>query len=201
MDPLLLEKLVREIVHNEIIGNWLYWFLMLCVALVAGSFGSYVVAYFRKRAEDHAALQALEKITRTVEDVKSELQARHTLRFAALDKRLQAHQDAFMHVVSLAAVFFADREYIVKAMQQCRIWYSENALFLDAEAKRALDSAFNATRNQIWRRAKDSYQLPDEQEQYQTVLSALDAITESVGLPPLKGDLKNILSIGDDETP
>ena len=151
MDTALLERLVREILRNEVTSNGFYWLTLSCVVLVSSVVGSYLGAYFKKKAEDKATLEALEKITRTVEDVKNELKARHTLRFAALDKRLQAHQDAFMHVLSLVSVFYSEKEYILKALRECRIWYSENALFLDPKAKAAFNSSYTAAQQQSWR--------------------------------------------------
>ena len=154
---------------------------------------SYVFSYLTEKGKNLATKEDIEEITRKVEEVKAELQARHTLRFAALDKRLQAHQDAFKHVVSLAQVFFSEKKYISMALDTCITWYSENALFLDPKAKTAFDAAFTAARQQSWPRGKESDKLPGEYENYQTVLGALTAITEAAGLPPLNEEIAKAL--------
>jgi hypothetical protein len=192
MDPSLLEKLVQQMVHNEITGNWEYWFLMLCVFL-AGFIGTYFIAYAKKRAEDDAALIQLREITQTVEEIKSQLQDQHTLRFAALEKRLQAHQEAFTQLINLASAFYSEREHIRDALKESRVWYAQHALYLEDEAKSAFNSAFTAAQKQYWRHSKENYKLPDEHELYQTILAAQDAITKAVGLPPLRDDIAKTL--------
>jgi type II secretory pathway pseudopilin PulG len=185
MDPLLLEKLVREIVHNEITGNWLYWVVMLCVAIVAGSLGSYVVAYFKKRAEDEASLQALQKITRTIEEVKTELQARHTLRFAALDDRIRAHQLAYTRARDLLRALPNSPEDFDNALINCQTFLDENAMLLEAPALSALESAYQAG---TFLRIVDAQDRQSVIEFRKDIISAPNAIREALGLPPLKLD-------------
>jgi hypothetical protein len=45
----------------------------------------------------------------------------------------------------------------------------------------------------------EGYKLPTEEENYQKILAALDEITDTVGLPPLKGDLTTVLGSGTKE--
>lgn len=150
---------------------------------------TYGSGYLAEKGRNLATKQDIEQITRSVEGVKSELLAHHTLRFAALERRLEAHQEAFMHIVSLAAVFYSEKEDMQKAMRECRIWWSRNCLYLEEEAKTAFDSAFNATQQQSWRHTKQGYALRDEQELYQKVLDGMDKITRAVNLPPLNRDM------------
>jgi hypothetical protein len=184
MDPLLLEKLVREIVQNEIIGNWLYWLLLLLVAFVAGSLGTYVTAYFKKRAEDQATLQALEKITRTVEEVKSELQARHTLRFAALDRRLQAHQKAFAYCRQLHRVL-NDHTELTKVSNAMIAWFDETGLYLEKEAGQAFWDAYHAalSYNVAHNQPRDTNLMKIN---WQAILNSQQIIMQTVELPSLK---------------
>ena len=167
MDRVLLETVVQQIIHNEITANLEYWLLMAGVMILASAFGGYLLAYSKKRGEEDATLIRLSQITQAVEEIKSQLQARHTLRFAALERRLQAHQEAFTQVVSLASTFYSEREHIRDALNQSRIWYVENALYLEDEAKSAFNSAFTAAQKQLWRYSKENYELPAEQELYQ----------------------------------
>ncbi|WP_202619763.1 hypothetical protein, partial [Escherichia coli] len=76
-------------------------------ALVAGGIAYLVVKYFlssylSEKGKNLATREDIEEITRMVEGVRTqymalveELKARHQLRLAAVDRRLQAHQDAF----------------------------------------------------------------------------------------------------------
>jgi len=133
-------------------------------AIIYAFLKTYASSYLSEKGKNLATKEDIANITRIVEEVKSELQAQHALRFAALDKRLQTHQEAFTHMISLASVFYSEKEDILAAIRECRIWYAEHALFLDPQAKAAFDSAFKAAQQQSWRYAKESYKLPAEEE-------------------------------------
>jgi hypothetical protein len=59
--------------------------------------GGLVVRFAKPYLTELAKNRALKRDNREVtkEDVKADFQARYAIRFAALDKRLQAHQEAF----------------------------------------------------------------------------------------------------------
>jgi len=71
-------------------------------ALVYFLLKSFVPAYLSKKAENLATREDVARITEEIERVKAqyavvieELKARHQLRLAAVDRRLEAHQRAY----------------------------------------------------------------------------------------------------------
>ncbi len=183
----VLEKLVREIVRSEIISNWQFWLSLAVVTIVSSSAASFISGYFKKRGEDYATQQALEKITRTVEEVKNELHARQTLRFAALDKRLQAHQEAFGLFRRAQAVLHQPAE-LESRIAACLEWYNDNGLYLEPSARTAFWSAYYATLNYHSGVRREPYDPKGFKEDWTTITSALNSIAEAVGLPPLRDE-------------
>ena len=79
---------------------------LVLVFCVGALFGKYLPSYLSKKGENLATKEDIAEITREVERVKSEhterlegiaehLRYRNQLRLAALDRRLQAHQEAY----------------------------------------------------------------------------------------------------------
>lgn len=194
MDLAILEKFGQQVVDGQIIKNWAFWSLIFLGVFAAGSVGGYVTGYFKRRGEDHAAKLTREKFTRADEEIRSELKAQHARRFAALDRRVEAHQGAFSKVVSLAFSFGLGREGLANALAECRAWYMHNAVFLDERARRAIDSAFMATLRHSWRYSPEGYQIPPEHELYDIVIATQNEIIQSVRLPPLSGDIDDSLT-------
>jgi hypothetical protein len=83
--------------------------------------GGYVVRYMQEKGKNRAAVEDIGELTRIVDAIKTEnatrlasishqnavlieqLKAKHELRFAAVDRRLQAHQEAFSRWRKLVA--------------------------------------------------------------------------------------------------
>ncbi|ASL48866.1 hypothetical protein bAD24_p00825 (plasmid) [Burkholderia sp. AD24] len=110
---------------------------------------AYVVSYMQEKGKNRAALQDMSKLTRTVEDIKTEnavlierLKATHELRFAAVDRRLQAHQEAFARWRKLIANIH--REEIGSVAVECQAWWNDNALYLEPEVRNAFNRAYFA---------------------------------------------------------
>src|SRR5689334_15919765 len=63
------------------------------------------------------------------------------LRLAALDKRLQAHQEAF---TLWQRLIFADRrnDEFSKVVTECQDWWQSNCLYLTSEARSAFRKAY-----------------------------------------------------------
>ena len=82
-------------------------YLLLVLVFCGGAFlGKYLPSYLSEKGKNLATKEDIAEITREVERVKSEsrerlegilehLRYRNQLRLAALDRRLQAHQEAY----------------------------------------------------------------------------------------------------------
>jgi hypothetical protein len=179
-----LESLVREIVLNEFLTNWRYWAIQALIVFVAASIGNFATSYFRKRGENLATRQDIEEITRKIEQVKEEIQARHTLRFAALEKRLQAHQEAFGHCRRLLESLQSDADWRQKlnAMQN---WFNDNGLYLEVDATKAFWDSYYAAIEYDLHRSSSPRNTKGMKENYAIVRAAPNAMREAVGLPSL----------------
>ena len=76
--------------------------LTFLLTIIAAGCGAYFGTYLREKGKNLATKEDLAELTRIVEAIKNEhakelevVKGRQQLRMAALDKRLQAHQEAF----------------------------------------------------------------------------------------------------------
>jgi hypothetical protein len=122
--------------------------------------GGYVVSYMQEKGKNRATSQDIGKLTRTVEHIKAEnatrlaalshqnavlierLKAAHELRFAAVDRRLQAHQEAFSRWRKLIANIH--KESIGPVAVECQAWWNDNALYLEPGVRNAFNRAYFA---------------------------------------------------------
>ncbi len=80
MSPDVIRSLAAEIVNQTILGNSLFYILLVLITAVVSAGGAYIATYFAKRAE-HAALRAdfqsvktqLEETTALSESIKTEI--------------------------------------------------------------------------------------------------------------------------------
>lgn len=186
-----LDSLVREIVQNEFLTNWRYWAILALIVFVATSIGTFVTGYFRKRGENLATRRDIEEITRKIEQVKEEIQARHTLRFAALEKRLQAHQEAFGHCRKLLGTLQSDDE-LQQKLDAMINWFNDNGLYLEEDATKAFWDSYYAAIEYKSQRSSSPRNTKGMKENYAIIRAAPDAMREAIGLPSL--------SLRDDET-
>lgn len=138
----------------EILG----WMLTFVVAGL-GAFGG---SYLRKKGENLATREDIGAITHEVEGIKAEhaekLQKlahqnqeileqqtrKHQLKLAALEKRLEVHQEAYTHWRKLLlAVPAKDTEKLKVVVSECQNWWKDNCLFLTAEAREAFQDAYH----------------------------------------------------------
>ena len=85
-------------------------------------------------------------ITSFVQYMMSEANIRQQLRVAALDKRLQAHQEAF---TKWQRLIYTDRkaEEFTRVILDCQEWWDSNCLYLTADARKAFKKAYLAADN------------------------------------------------------
>ncbi|MFN3885715.1 MAG: hypothetical protein ACK4MG_02050 [Aquabacterium sp.] len=115
MQPETLKLLASEIVNQTILGNWAYWAVLGCLAIILSASGAFLGAYMRKRAE-HAAVQAdfdalkkqLHETTALSESIKSDIkhlaERSEKIRWLKQEK-LEAY---VMHALEISDYYSAD---------------------------------------------------------------------------------------------
>lgn len=158
------------------------------VGAIIGGLGLGLSSYFRKKGENLATKEDIAAITHKVERVRLEyaesleqLKQKGQLSLAAIDKRLETHQEAYALWWKLPAVAHkrgGERKvYILK----CENWWAKNCLYLDAEARQAFRLAYHAAYDHV--EYLDSREADLSKENWEKILAAGDAIVKGAELP------------------
>jgi hypothetical protein len=114
--------------------------------------------YLGEKAKNLATKEDIGEITREVESVKHDynallehLKVRNQLRMAALDKRLQVHQEAFTKWHRLISAIGEDQ--MEAAAKECRDWWTLNCIYLEPKIR---DGLLEAVNREYMRRATKS---------------------------------------------
>ena len=140
-------------------------------AIVAGGIVFYILkfyvsSYLSEKAKNLATREDIAAITSEIERVRvqytilvEELKARHQLRMAALDRRLQAHQEAF----TLWRELFGNThsEEVGKSVLKCQAWWEANCIYLEPKVRQGFVDAYSAahSHNQLVRGRAGELQL------------------------------------------
>ena len=190
-------------------GDWLADLEMLqlfgiCILIALFLFKNYVTPYARKKGENLATKQDIAEITDEIEKVRSvyaerledisqqnrvlveQAKRKHQLSIAALDRRLEAHQQAYTLWRKLRSVLHKDE--VGSVVIECQDWWVENCLYLDAEARQAFLEAYHAA-FAYREHAAGNRESPEGseivKENFMAVLNAGDMIVKGVELPSL----------------
>ena len=190
MDYTQLKLIVEEAVSNAILFNLWHYLLVL---VLAGA-GAFLGSYLKKKAENAATKEDLEEITQKVEDIraqytaqleshKASLQLSNQLKLAALEKRLQKHQEAYF---LWRRLFFnlRNEKGIGPAIDKCQKFWEENCLYLSEEARSAFHQAIFLAFD--FRNIPKSD--PNVPKWFERIKAAGDRIVEAVSLPSLGDD-------------
>lgn len=131
------------------------WLILGVNVLVSGG-AAFFGAYLRRKGENLATKQDVAEITAAVERVKAEFERErivlqqdhdlrvrqqdweHQLRLAALDRRLQAHQDAFHFWWRLSGILHGepvDPDALMGCASEFSDWWSKNCLYLSPKVR------------------------------------------------------------------
>ena len=122
----------------------------------------------------------------TAQSISGRLDRQHQLRMAALEKRLQAHQDAytlwrklFMHVY---------QDDIVEVVKECADWWDNNCLYLEPRARKAFQRAYvHAPSQKPFLDAHENAKVLEKN--WQDIEAAGEEIARAVSLPSI-GELE-----------
>jgi hypothetical protein len=122
----------------------------LVVAAIAYLIGRHAVAsYLSEKGKNLATREDIERITDLVEKTKApynelleELRARHQLRLAAIDRRLQAHQESFVQWRKLMAAVHTAK--VGAVVGECQSFWEANCLYLEPAVRESFVRAYSA---------------------------------------------------------
>lgn len=170
----------------------------LILGLLAKHFFS---GYFSEKGKLLATKEDIAEVTHKIEGVKalyveSQEARRFTneLRMASLDKRLQAHQDAFRRLRSLLLCAWGEQIESTRQVLACQAWWEENCLYLEPKARHAFVDAFRAVSDhQLLMQAAHGKTVETGaieagaamEANLKRITDALDVMLEAVALPPL----------------
>ena len=106
---------------------------------------------------------------------------RNRLRLAAIDRRLEAHQQAFALLWKL--VDQRASEISSDHTRKCESWWADNCLYLTEEARNAFRAVCNNLPLNVSYNSEGELVLPGET--WARITTALMEIVEGVGLPGL----------------
>jgi hypothetical protein len=111
------------------------------LSLLFGYFGAFLKSYSKKKGENLATKEDVADITKKVEEVKNQFfilqeenKQKNRLQLAALDKRLEKHQEAYSLVWELIrANNGKTEEERDKIVNKCLNWWINNNLYLSKD--------------------------------------------------------------------
>lgn len=145
-------ELIREIVSllkdfkTGVSVNWISILLIGIIVLIASFIGSYL----RRKGQNLATKEDISEITKTIEGIRADYAKKiesfshhNRLKLAGLDKRLEAHQQAYALWLQLRRSVHNKDKNIVMVIQ-CQNWWEKNCLYLDMESRKAFMSSVHA---------------------------------------------------------
>jgi hypothetical protein len=155
----------------------------------------YFRAFLEEKGKNAATKQDIAKITEQISSIEhgydvllEAFRAKEQLRIAALDRRLEVHQEAFVLWWDLMRKLHTEVDAHVMKCQE--FWVQKN-LYLTADASYAFRQAYDAALNHkmlkdIARDRKSNEANTDVSSNFSQILSAGNVIRNAVELPPLK---------------
>jgi hypothetical protein len=157
----------------------------------------YLPTYLSEKGRNLATREDIGEITDKVESVRSqytalaeELKARHQLRLAALDRRLQAHQEAFTHWRRLLGSAYA--ENIRQVTMECQDWWEKNCVYLEPGVRQAFVEAYTAahSRHELVKMRSDTQTL---QQSWARITQFPNLVFQAMQLPSLTESERNAM--------
>ena len=175
--------------------------LEIVLLISIGLFMKHLFSYFKHKGGNLATLEDIGVITNEIEKVRSEYterleklshqnnliieqgSRRHQLRLAALDKRLEAHQEAYSLWRELIHTAH-DKSKVFEVVLKCQEWWEKNCLYLDATVREAFYKAYIAANTH--KDFVDSHSNADlVRDNWAVIKRAGEVIVKAVELPPI----------------
>lgn len=150
-------QITAQILNHLEKGIMLNFWHFLILAIVTGTtsaISAYFIEYFKKKAQHKAILEEIESITKITEQVKADFSRilddyslNNRLRTIAVEKRLEAYQQSYVLWLKLRRSNINNLQLCNEVVEECRIWWEHNCLYLDKEVGEAFFAATNAAAN------------------------------------------------------
>ena len=160
----------------------------------------YVPAYLSEKAKNLATREDIAAITHEIEGVRTqylslieELKGRHQLRLAAVERRLQAHQEAFCEWRELMETVHTPKVHA--SVIKCQSWWEKNCVYLEPSVREAFVVSYRAAS------LHSSVNQPGTNPQlikhnWQEILKFGDTLFEAIQLPGLSELEKRRVAVG-----
>lgn len=209
MDPSQLKQIVEESLRDPRNVPAIAYGMILVMLAAGAVFG----AYLKAKGTNIAQKEDLKKLTELVESVRSQHAERleklahenrkalefgtreHQLRLAALDRRLETHQQAYTLWRKLVSSVYTEHKCDV--VIECQTWWNQNCLYLDSDAREAFVRAYQAANfhSDILRSKTTMEEVKDN---WATIIRAGEEIVRGAALPPIRDlSTKGILNVDD----
>lgn len=158
--------------------------------LVLRNFG---IGYGNRKGSNRADLEDISRLTKLVEDIKHQnaevleaMKSRNQLRAAAIEKRLQAHQEAY-RLWSLLVSSVFDHEIVRQRVQESWTWWLDNCLYLEPAAREAFRVAMATAPDHslVVDANRGTANAEVVQKSWAGIFGAGDTILRAVALPGL----------------
>ena len=172
------------------------------VAFLVAKF--YISSYLAEKGRNLATREDIAGITDNIESVRAqyatlieELKARHQLRLAAVDRRLQAHQEAFTCWRRLMAVTHTNEVGIV--VNECQDWWENNCIYLEPKVRESFLQAYSAAgnHNQL---VRDRAEAEVVKANWSLITGFPNTLFQAVQLPALSELEAKILGVNNEPT-
>ena len=123
--------------------------LVIFFSVIGVLYKYHFLPYLSEKGKNLATKEDVGEITKEIASVNhrynsllEELKGRHQLRLAAVDKRLQVHQEAF--TIWRKMLEFAYGDEIGKVVLEAQSWWEKNCIYLEPEVRQAFVDAYSA---------------------------------------------------------
>lgn len=185
-----IRRIIAQALRDRSNFPWLTWIL---TATFLGML-ALIVAYLLETGRRRAMYEAAERMTRAVEGVKSEYAAQleyqrgvNQLRLAAMDKRLEAHQQAYGLWRKVIATAFIDAERPA-ALRECDEWWNKNCLYLSKESREAFQRSYSAAfhhADNARARGRNPELTKMVADNWEIIQAAGEVLVKATELPPI----------------
>ena len=177
--------------------------ILLAIAVIAVLMRWYLPSYLAEKGKNLATKEDVKAITGEVESVRHEYSARleslahqnrlileqssrrQQLRMAALDRRLDVHQQAYTLWVKLVGSVYRE-DQLGDVVIECQDWWQRHCLYLDGSARQAFRDAYMAAsyHHGLVKAREDANAL---RESWATIMRTGELLVTAVELPSIAG--------------